>query len=94
MRQHAADAGEHVREGRHVCDVVALEQHPRVIGGERVQPVLRSDAGVLDLDQPGHRLLLEPLARVARRDSRLLGQLMAHQRAMLLERPVEAKLRA
>ena len=47
---------------------------------------------VLDLEQARHRLLLEPLAGVARRDAGALGQLVRRQRAVALERGVEAEL--
>ena len=79
--------------GRDVRRVVGVDEHPRVVGGERVAAVRRGGRRVLDLDQAGHSLLLEPLARVSRRDAGRLGELVADERPVLLERTVEAELR-
>jgi hypothetical protein len=92
IRENPADARDHVREGRHVREVLAVDQHRGVVGGERVQALLRCGTGVLDVDQTGHGLLLEPLARVAGVDPGVPRKLAARHRAVLVERPVEAEL--
>ena len=54
----------------------------------------RSSGGfvrVVDLDDARHRLLLEPLPRVARRDARAAGQLGGRHRPRARERLVEAE---
>jgi hypothetical protein len=46
---------------------------------------------VLDAEDPGRRLLLEPLARVARMDAGRLRQLAGRRRATVSERAVETE---
>ena len=92
-REHAADPGEHVRERRDVGGVVGIEQHPCVLGVERVAPP-PARLRTVDVEQAGDGLLLEPLAGVARRDARPVGELGGRQRPVLGERGVEAELGA
>ena len=88
--EHAADAGEHVRERGDVRGVVGVDERARVLGRQVEAPL----AALLDVEQPGDGLLLEPLAGVARRDAGVVGELGGGERAVALERAVEAELRA
>ena len=89
-REHAADAGQHVGERRDVRRVLLVAEHAGVIVGQRAAARRRVD----DLEQAGDRLLLEPLAGVARGDPGPLGQLLRGEGAVALERAVEAELDA
>ena len=64
-REHAADAGEHVRERGDVRGIVGVDERARMLG-RQVEAAL---AALLDVEQPGDGLLLEPFTRVARRDA-------------------------
>ena len=84
-RQHATDAGEHVRERRDVRGVVDVGEHARVRGGQREAPLVV-------VDQAGDGLLLQPFARVAGRDAGAVGELVRRERAVALERLVQPEL--
>ena len=73
-REHAADAGQHVRERRDVRGVVGVGR-ARGRARRAARSGARRRVGVVDLEEAGDRLLLEPLARVARGDAGALGQL-------------------
>jgi hypothetical protein len=93
-RQHLADAGNHVRERRDVRRVVGRGERARVLGVERVAARFGSGVRVLDVEQAGDGLLLEPLARVARCDAGGAGKPVRGLRAFLDQCPVEAELGA
>ena len=54
-----------IRAKRHVAGVVAVHQHLRVAVGQPVTPLALGLRGIVHLDEAGHCLLLEPLAKVA-----------------------------
>jgi hypothetical protein len=92
--QHAADAGEHVRERRHVRRVVGVGEHARVVGRERVAAGVGRRVGAVNFEQSGDGLLLEPLARVALGDPGSPCHLGVGERAVIGHRAVEAELGA
>jgi hypothetical protein len=61
-------------------------------GREGVAPGRRGTGGIVDLQEPGHRLLLEPLPHVALVGSRPGGELDGRGGAQALEPSVEAEL--
>ena len=65
-------------------------EHAGVVGGQRAAARRRVD----DLEEAGDGLLLEPLAGVARGDAGAVGELVRRERAVALERAVEAELDA
>ena len=76
--------------GRDVGRVVLVHEHAGVVGGQRAAARRRVD----DLEEAGDGLLLEPLAGVARCDAGAVGELVRRERAVALERAVEAELDA
>jgi hypothetical protein len=78
-----------------VFDLVARGgEHARVLGGESVAAHFGGGAGIVDLEEAGDGLLLEPLVRVAWRDAGGAGQLVRGPRAVLDQGSVEAELGA
>ena len=70
--------------------VVLVDEHAGVVGGQ----LAAARRGVDDVEEAGDGLLLEPLARIARVDAGAVGELLRGQRAVTLERAVEAELDA
>ena len=60
-------------------------------GREREAPLLLSDARVLDLQDAGRRLLLQPFARVPRVHAGVRGQIAGRERACFGQRAVQAQ---
>ena len=83
------------RERRHVGQVVGVDEHAAWSGGDaRSGASRRRRAASVDVEEAGDGLLLEPLARVARVDAGGVGQLAGGDRAVALDRAVEAEPRA
>ena len=79
------------RERRHVGERVTVAQDFRMPGGQAEPPLGRIGADVVDLEDPGDGLLLEPLAGVALGRAGRGGQLRAGRFTVLGERPVVAQ---
>ena len=79
------------REGREVRGVVGVGHDRRVGRGQAVAPLLGVVARVVDLEDAGHRLLLEPLPRVARVDPAARGELARRVGPPVAQRGVEAE---
>ena len=69
LRQHTGDPGAGQRQRADVGRVLGVEQRDGVAGREPVRPVVLVGAAVVALDDPGHRLLLQPLPCVTRGDA-------------------------
>jgi hypothetical protein len=88
----AGERHERPAERRHVVQALGIEQRLVVARGQE-EAAPRRLVRVLDqVEDPARRLLLEPLARVARVNSRGLGQLARRQRPAVGQGPVEAEL--
>ena len=75
---------------RHVAEAVPIEEHLVVArrDGERAAGPISS---VVDHEQPGHSLVLKPLASVSLGDARPSGQVSGGRGTALGERPVKAE---
>ena len=87
LREGHAEAGHR----RHVRQRVLLDQHLGVPGRKRVAPLAGRRGRVVDLEDPGNRLLLQPLARVALGRAGRLGEPGGGEAVALAERPVVAE---
>ena len=74
--------------------VLGPRQHAGVLVGQCEAAGLGGGVGVVDVEEAGDGLLLEPLARVARRDAGAARELAGGQRPALVERAVQAELDA
>ncbi len=81
-----------MRERRHVRGIVGVGEHACVVGGEPVPACVGCGADVVGFEQSRDGLLLEPLARVARRDARAVRKVARGQRSVLGKGAVEAEL--
>ena len=77
--------------GGDVQEAVGVEEPLAVPLGQGEPALGRGRAGVVDREEPGHGLLLEPLASVALVDAGARGELGAGLRPALVERPVQAE---
>ena len=75
-------------------EVVGRGQNAAVLRQEAVATLVVRRVGVVDVEQAGDRLLLEPLSGVAGGDAGALGQLVWRQRPVASEGAVEAELGA
>ena len=91
LLERAADAGHHLGERRHVGGVIGIDEDAHVLGRQPVAALGGGPGGVVHRHEPGHRLLLEPLPRVALGDARRGRELRDRQRAPGVERGVEAQ---
>jgi hypothetical protein len=71
-----------------VVEAAPFQQDLGVAGGRRVAPLGVRGAGVLRLEDAGHRLLLQPLARVSLVDTGHARQLRGRRRPVVRERSV------
>ena len=70
---------------------LGVGEHVRVLGREPEAPRVGGRVRVVDLEEAGDRLLLEPLARVALVDPGRRGELGRRERVGVAQRPVEAE---
>jgi hypothetical protein len=89
--QRLADPREQRSEGRQVREVGAIRQHRSVLGRQPVGALVGGALGAVDLQEAGHRLLLEPLAGVPDVDSGPLGERGRRERLAAREGVVEAQ---
>src|SRR4029453_7615907 len=97
----ARDPGQHLGQAAHppgggpgVGGVVGVEQHLGVGLGQRIAAGVGGGGAVLDVQQPGPRLLLQPLAGVAVVDAGPLGQLGHGRRPLVPQGLVQVKAQA
>ena len=90
LGQRLGDTDEQRRQRGHERQAVVVGQH---LGMRRWEPVHAGvrTAGNLDGDNPGHRLVVEPLCRVPLVDLAPLGQPGGAQRPRRRQRPIQAQ---
>ncbi len=86
-RQRAGQVPAGERGG--VVEALLVEQDLVVAGGQREATLVRRRRRIVDLEDPGRGLLLQPLAGVALVDPGRFGQLLGGQRATLGDGRVE-----
>ena len=91
MRQRTGDPDEHRRERRDVGRALRIGEHVCVLLREPEAPRLGGGVRVVDLEEAGNGLLLEPLARVALVDPGGRREPAGRQRPGVAQRAVEAE---
>jgi hypothetical protein len=91
VRQRAGDPDEHRRERGDVRRALRVGEHIRVLLRQPEAPRLGRRVRIIDLDEAGDGLLLEPLARVALVDARCRGEPTGRERPAVAERQVETE---